>query len=87
MICQHCGRTLTPEQKVCPTCKYSVGSVHPASGRVPLGRIPMSSQSLESTTNSNTQLNASRTTLFVLIGIVTFLVFLAIGAWVLSTAQ
>ena len=86
MICRHCGRTLTPEQKVCPTCKQTVSKgvvLEPFEN----SEVPSIPGRLEITTQSNTQVQASKTTLYVLLGIGVFLVLLGVGAWVLSNTK
>jgi predicted amidophosphoribosyltransferase len=87
MICHHCGRTLTPLEKFCPGCKTPAGAKRTDSRNI--GQI-----TLDETNNyrafspkSDTQANATKTTVYVLLGIVLVVALLSVVAWVLSTAQ
>jgi hypothetical protein len=87
MICSNCGRTLIPGQKVCPGCRKTVANGSQKATRIPASPNNPPAVNLSFSKNSNTQQDATKTTLFVLLGIVVLLVLLGVGAWVLSTAN
>lgn len=87
MICNHCGRTLIPGQKVCPGCRQSVETNGRNLIKSPTGKNTPPALNSDFSKSSNTQKEAAKGTLYVLLGIGIFLVLLGVGAWLLSAAN